>query len=158
MELGGGREMAFAIVVSFMGGDMRARVFMAATVLTGLACSNNKVKTDETAVQQDSARVTPAYREPSRDTSATASSDSANGNQTKSGVTDTKTGKSTLGPGVTKTRPDQGQPVTSKGDTIGSSGRTGSDSSNTGSNSPGTTGSSDSTRMSGDSAAGTTPQ
>lgn len=45
-------------------------------------------------------------------------SDSAKGNQTKSGVTDTKTGKSTLGPGVTKTRPDQGQPVTSKGDTI----------------------------------------
>jgi hypothetical protein len=45
-------------------------------------------------------------------------SDSARGNQTKSGVTNTKTGKSTLGPGATKTRPDQGQPVTSKGDTI----------------------------------------
>ena len=45
-------------------------------------------------------------------------SDSAKGNQTKSGVTNTKTGKSTLGKGVTKTRPDQGQPVTSKGDTV----------------------------------------
>jgi len=45
-------------------------------------------------------------------------SDSAKGNQTKSGVTDTRTGKSTLGKGVTKTRPDQGQPVTSKGDTV----------------------------------------
>ena len=47
-------------------------------------------------------------------------SDSAKGNQTKSGVTDTRTGKSTLGKGVTKTRPDQGQPVTSKGDTVSS--------------------------------------
>ena len=47
-------------------------------------------------------------------------SDSAKGNQTKSGVTNTKTGKSTLGKGVTKTRPDQGQPVTSKGDTVSS--------------------------------------
>ena len=45
-------------------------------------------------------------------------SDSAKGNQTKSGVTDTRTGKSTLGKGVTRTRPDQGQPVTSKGDTV----------------------------------------
>jgi hypothetical protein len=52
-------------------------------------------------------------------------SDSAKGNQTKSGVTNTKTGKSTLGKGVTTTRPDQGQPVTSKGDTI----RSGSDTS-----------------------------
>jgi hypothetical protein len=47
-------------------------------------------------------------------------SDSAKGNQTKSGVTNTKTGKSTLGKGVTQTRPDQGQPVTSKGDTVSS--------------------------------------
>jgi hypothetical protein len=47
-------------------------------------------------------------------------SDSAKGNQTKSGVTNTQTGKSTLGKGVTKTRPDQGQPVTSKGDTVSS--------------------------------------
>ena len=45
-------------------------------------------------------------------------SDSAKGNQTKSGVTNTQTGKSTLGKGVTRTRPDQGQPVTSKGDTV----------------------------------------
>jgi hypothetical protein len=51
---------------------------------------------------------------------ANGTSDSAKGNQTKSGVTDTKTGKSTLGKGVTKTRPDQGQPVTSKGDTVSS--------------------------------------
>jgi len=48
-------------------------------------------------------------------------SDSARGNQTKSGVTDAQTGKSTLGPGVTQTRPDQGEPVTSKGDTINQS-------------------------------------
>ena len=47
-----------------------------------------------------------------------SASDSAKGNQTKSGVTNTKTGKSTLGKGVTRTRPDQGQPVTSKGDTV----------------------------------------
>ena len=47
-------------------------------------------------------------------------SDSAKGNQTKSGVTNTRTGKSTLGKDVTKTRPDQGQPVTSKGDTVSS--------------------------------------
>jgi hypothetical protein len=47
-------------------------------------------------------------------------SDSARGNQTKSGVTNTQTGKSTLGKDVTKTRPDQGQPVTSKGDTVSS--------------------------------------
>jgi hypothetical protein len=51
---------------------------------------------------------------------ASSSSDSAKGNQTKSGVTNTKTGKSTLGKGVTRTRPDQGQPVTSKGDTVSS--------------------------------------
>jgi hypothetical protein len=58
----------------------------------------------------------------SRSTAGTpGSSDSAKGNQTKSGVTNTKTGKSTLGKGVTQTRPDQGQPVTSKGDTISSS-------------------------------------
>jgi hypothetical protein len=56
---------------------------------------------------------------------AGGASDSAKGNQTKSGVTNTKTGKSTLGKGVTTTRPDQGQPVTSKGDTI----RSGNDSS-----------------------------
>ena len=49
---------------------------------------------------------------------ASGASDSAKGNQTKSGVTNTKTGKSTLGKGVTRTRPDQGQPVTSKGDTV----------------------------------------
>ena len=52
--------------------------------------------------------------------SSSSSSDSAKGNQTKSGVTNTKTGKSTLGKGVTRTRPDQGQPVTSKGDTVSS--------------------------------------
>jgi len=61
------------------------------------------------------------------DTSGTSSrgsmSDSAKGNQTKSGVTNTKTGKSTLGKGVTKTRPDQGEPVTSKGDTVSPSGQ-----------------------------------
>lgn len=57
----------------------------------------------------------------------TGVSDSARGNQTKSGVTDTRTGKSTLGPGVTQTRPDQNQPVTSKGDTV----RSGADTSGT---------------------------
>ena len=53
-------------------------------------------------------------------TATGSTTDSAKGNQTKSGVTNTKTGKSTLGKGVTKTRPDQGQPVTSKGDTVSS--------------------------------------
>jgi len=51
-------------------------------------------------------------------TGTSGTSDSAKGNQTKSGVTNTKTGKSTLGKGVTRIRPDQGQPVTSKGDTV----------------------------------------
>jgi hypothetical protein len=51
-------------------------------------------------------------------TGTSGTSDSAKGNQTKSGVTNTETGKSTLGKGVTRTRPDQGQPVTSKGDTV----------------------------------------
>jgi hypothetical protein len=55
-------------------------------------------------------------------------SDSAKGNQSKSGVTDTRTGKSTLGPGVKKARPDQGQPVTSKGDTLKSGGDSSSNS------------------------------
>ena len=54
-------------------------------------------------------------------TGAVGTSDSAKGNQTKSGVTNTQTGKSTLGKGATKTRPDQGQPVTSKGDTVSNS-------------------------------------
>ena len=52
---------------------------------------------------------------------SSGTSDSARGNQTKSGVTNTKTGKSTLGPGATRTRPDQNQPVTSKGDTVSNS-------------------------------------
>jgi len=52
------------------------------------------------------------------DTARNTGSDSAKGNQTKSGVTNTKTGKSTLGKGATTTRPDQNQPVTAKGDTI----------------------------------------
>ena len=125
---------------------MRTRIFMAAAVVTGLACSNNQAKTDETAVKQDSsAQASPGYQEQGRDTSMAGASDSAKSNQTKSGVTDTKTGESTLGKGVTKTRPDQGQPVTSKGDTVGTAGM---DSSATGANSGGATNSSDSTGMS----------
>jgi hypothetical protein len=100
----------------------------------------------ESGTMQGAATTTPDTAVPSGDTSATTqgmssdtshadagmhrrmspsssgtagASDSAKGNQTKSGVTNTKTGKSTLGKGVTRTRPDQGQPVTSKGDTVG---------------------------------------
>ncbi len=79
-------------------------------------------------------------------TSATQPSDSAKGNQTKSGVTDTRTGKSTLGPGVTQTRPDQNQPVTSKGDTVARGGATGtSGAGNTGTSGTGTSGTGSST-------------
>jgi hypothetical protein len=99
---------------------------------TGTAGSANETGTMNGAATMDTAV-------PSADTSATSQgmssdtghadagmhgnmshtdTDSAKGNQTKSGVTNTKTGKSTLGKGVTRTRPDQGQPVTSKGDTV----------------------------------------
>ena len=61
-----------------------------------------------------------------RDTIETTIPDSAQANQTESGVTDSS-GQSTLGEGVEQTRPDQNQPVTSKGDTI----RTAIDSSTT---------------------------
>ena len=79
------------------------RFAVLAMLLGSLACARNNAESEQVGAARDS-------------TAATA--DSANPNQTKSGVTDTKTGKSTLGPNVTKTRPDQGQPVTSKGDTI----------------------------------------
>ena len=79
------------------------RFAVLAVLLSGAACAGNNAGSDEVGAARDS---------------TAAVSDSAEGNQTKSGVTDTKTGESTLGPEVTKTRPDQGQPVTSKGDTI----------------------------------------
>jgi hypothetical protein len=79
------------------------RLATLALLVGGLACAKNSANEQVGAA---------------RDSTAAGMSDSANANQTKSGVTDTKTGQSTLGPGATKTRPDQGQPVTSKGDTI----------------------------------------
>jgi hypothetical protein len=82
------------------------RVATLALLVGGLACAKNSANEQ---VRAD------------RDSTGAGTADSANPNQSKSGVTDTKTGKSTLGPGATKTRPDQGQPVTSKGDTINTS-------------------------------------
>jgi hypothetical protein len=82
------------------------RVAILALLVGGLACAKNSANEQ---VRAD------------RDSTGAGTADSANPNQSKSGVTDTKTGKSTLGPGATKTRPDQGQPVTSKGDTINTS-------------------------------------
>ncbi len=74
-----------------------------ALLLAGVACArNNSSDTDIGAA---------------RDTSAVRITDSANVNQTESGMTDSS-GQSTLGPGAEKTRPDQGQPVTAKGDTV----------------------------------------
>ena len=74
-----------------------------ALLLAGVACArNNSSDTDIGAA---------------RDTSAVRMTDSANVNQTESGMTDSS-GQSTLGPGAEKTRPDQGQPVTAKGDTV----------------------------------------
>src|SRR5919107_1022560 len=120
-------------------------LFGSLTVALIAACNGDRRNTDTgtsgsgtetgTGTMQGGAGVDTAV--PSGDTSATSqgmssdtahadagmhgtmgASDSAKGNQTKSGVTNTKTGKSTLGKGVTRTRPDQGQPVTSKGDTV----------------------------------------
>ena len=76
-----------------------------ALLLAGVACAKNNSDTETAAA---------------RDTSAAHISDSAQVNQTESGMTDS-TGQSTLGPEAEKTRPDQGQPVTSKGDTVNSS-------------------------------------
>ena len=76
-----------------------------AVLLAGVACAKNNPDTETAAA---------------RDTSAAHVGDSAQVNQTESGMTDS-TGQSTLGPEAEKTRPDQGQPVTSKGDTVNSS-------------------------------------
>jgi len=74
---------------------------------------------DTAAVRPGTGTTSGATGGESADTArSTRTSDSAKGNQTKSGVTNTETGKSTLGPGATKTRPDQNQPVTAKGDTL----------------------------------------
>jgi len=73
-------------------------------LVVGLACARNKDQSNNTAAA-------------AHDTTNTATSDSAQPNQTEAGMTDSS-GQSTLGPGAEKTRPDQGQPVTSKGDTI----------------------------------------
>ena len=74
-----------------------------ALVLAGVACAgNNSSDTDIGAA---------------RDTSSGRITDSAQTNQTESGMTDSS-GQSTLGTEAEKTRPDQGQPVTAKGDTV----------------------------------------
>jgi hypothetical protein len=74
-----------------------------AVLVAGLACARNNSSDTEVGA--------------ARDTSTAAYTDSANGNQTESGMTDSS-GQSTLGTDAEKTRPDQGQPVTSKGDTV----------------------------------------
>ncbi len=79
------------------------RSVLLAVVLAGVACARNNSSDTEVGA--------------ARDTSAAAISDSAQANQTESGMTDSS-GQSTLGPEAEKTRPDQGQPVTSKGDTL----------------------------------------
>jgi hypothetical protein len=75
-------------------------------LLAGVACAGNNSSDSEIGAAQD--------------TSADRITDSAQANQTESGMTDSS-GQSTLGPEAEKTRPDQGQPVTSKGDTVSSS-------------------------------------
>jgi hypothetical protein len=74
-----------------------------ALLLGGLACARNNSSDTEIGA--------------ARDSTAAGITDSAEVNQTESGMTDSS-GQSTLGPGAEKTRPDQGQPVTSKGDTV----------------------------------------
>lgn len=111
---------AFVLATVLLGCGRRDR----GTPETGAAA--NSVGSDSAAMTgsrstSDTSGMTGTPAPTSADTNATgksAPSDSAKGNQSKSGVTNTKTGKSTLGKGVTKTRPDQGQPVTSKGDTV----------------------------------------
>ena len=64
---------------------------MAAAVVTGLACSNNQAKTDETAVKQDSsAEASPGYKEQGRDTSMAGASDSAKSQSRPSQVSRTR--------------------------------------------------------------------
>jgi hypothetical protein len=74
-----------------------------ALLLAGSACAGNNSSDTEVGA--------------ARDTTTERLSDSAQANQTESGMTDSS-GQSTLGPEAEKTRPDQGQPVTSKGDTV----------------------------------------
>jgi len=86
---------------------------------TGMSGGGGGGPADTAAVRPGTGTTSGATGGESADTARrTGPSDSAKGNQTKSGVTNTETGKSTLGPGATKTRPDQNQPVTAKGDTI----------------------------------------
>ena len=93
------------------------------TMQGGAATTDTAMMSSDTSsmshgMSSDTARADAGMHDMNR--SSSTSTDSAKGNQTKSGVTNTKTGKSTMGKGVTKTRPDQGQPVTSKGDTVSS--------------------------------------
>jgi hypothetical protein len=86
---------------------------------TGMAGGGGGGVGDTAAVRPGDGTTSGATGGESADTSRnTRTSDSAKGNQTKSGVTNTETGKSTLGKGATQTRPDQNQPVTAKGDTV----------------------------------------
>ena len=89
------------------------------------ATTDTAVPSTGTGLSSDTAHADAEMHGDTHGTGATGASDSARGNQTKSGVTNTKTGKSTLGKGVTTTRPDQGQPTTSKGDTINAGDSTG---------------------------------
>ena len=79
------------------------RMVVLALLVAGLACARNNSSDNEVGA--------------ARDTTSAGMTDSANVNQTESGMTDSS-GHSTIGPGAEKARPDQGQPVTSKGDTL----------------------------------------
>jgi hypothetical protein len=101
-------------VIAGCGGDRRDNDTGAATV-SDTAVPDNTGATG--GLSSDTAHVDAEDHGDMHNPSSGAS-DSAKGNQTKSGVTNTETGKSTLGKGVTTTRPDQSQPVTAKGDTV----------------------------------------
>src|SRR5215216_2308248 len=85
------------------------RIATLGLLVGGLACARNSANEEVGAARDSTAAA--------RDTMTAGVRDSANPNQSKSGVTDTRTGESTI-PKVTETRPDQGEPVTSKGDTL----------------------------------------
>ena len=110
-----------AALIAGCGGDKRNDndTSGAAGTETGTMRGGTGMMTDTTAAATTDTAHSGTHNDSAAHTGGT--SDSAKGNQTKSGVTNTETGKSTLGPGATRTRPDQNQPVTSKGDTIGSS-------------------------------------
>jgi len=80
---------------------MRAQRFtrygILAGVLGALACGGNSARTDDTTVAQDTTTVQDpsAYVAPTRDTTMTGMADSAQANQTKSGVSEIKPGETT---------------------------------------------------------------